>query len=61
VKYHILRSFGATTTIFSFLEPLEVIQLQGVDKWMYTVAVSRVQNRYSFAKKLYFAFKGKPY
>ena len=39
---HILQSFGATTTIFSYLDPLEVLVLQVLGKWMYMRAISRV-------------------
>ena len=37
----IVRSFGATDTIFSFLKPCEVLRLQGIDIWHYNNAISR--------------------
>ena len=43
--YHILVSYGATTTIFSFFEPVETIQFQALNKWLYKTAVARVQTQ----------------
>ena len=41
------------TTILNFLDPLEQIQMQLVDTWMYKVAISRVQVRYQLHPMLY--------
>mmetsp|Transcript_29708 Transcript_29708/g.36861 ORF Transcript_29708/g.36861 Transcript_29708/m.36861 type:complete len:89 (+) Transcript_29708:150-416(+) len=45
---------GATTEIFAYLTPQEVIKMQGLNKWMYAKAVSRVQMRYRLPKTLLF-------
>jgi len=42
-SYHILKSFGATMTIFSFLQPQEVVCLQLLNRWMYSAGVPRAQ------------------
>ena len=35
------RSYGAVCEMIQFLEPLEALELQALDKWFYNVAVSR--------------------
>ena len=42
-SYHILYSFGAVAEIFMFLEPLESLFFQGINRWMYHKGVSRAQ------------------
>ena len=44
----ILRSYGATTTIFSFMKSFNVLEFQRINKWMYQKGVSRVQKNWKF-------------
>ena len=39
----ILLSYGATTTMFGYMEGLDVLKIQHVNRWMYTKGVCRVQ------------------
>ena len=39
----LLKIYGVTTELFSFLYPLEVLKFQVLNQWMYTHGVSRVQ------------------
>ena len=41
-----LQSFGAMTELFSFLEELETLQFQLLNKLAYDKVVSRVQTRW---------------
>mmetsp|Transcript_22881 Transcript_22881/g.28438 ORF Transcript_22881/g.28438 Transcript_22881/m.28438 type:complete len:96 (+) Transcript_22881:32-319(+) len=50
--YHILMSFGATDTIFNFLEQHQVLNLQQLNRWMYEKGVSRAQRRWRSAWKV---------
>ena len=40
--------------VWEYLDPLEVVTWQALDKWMYDKAVSRAQTRFSVARKVYF-------
>ena len=42
-RYGLLHSFGATYTILSYFEALQVCKLQRLNRWMYKRGVSRVQ------------------
>ena len=44
----LVRQFGATDVLLSFLDALEVLRLQQLDRWMYEVGISRVQVSLSF-------------
>ena len=59
VCIHLVKSYGATTVIMSFLTVLEKLSLQACDKWMYDKGVSRVQTRLNFRKDRLFFCGGK--
>lgn len=40
-----IKSFGVTRVVFSYLEQIETLRLQSVDRWFYRTAVGRVQTR----------------
>ena len=52
-SYHILMSFGAWDEIFAFMDPIEVIKSQIVNRWMYSRGVARCQRYWKF-KHFYF-------
>lgn len=43
VSDQLLKSFGATNHVFSMLPPGEVIRLQQLNLWSYTIGVARCQ------------------
>ena len=45
-KIDIIRSYGGTTELLSFLDPLEVLYLQRLNSWMYENGIWRVQTSY---------------
>ena len=51
----LVQSLGATDVIFSCLSQIEVVLMQGLSKWMYNVAVSRVQVRLPLHKTILFS------
>ena len=51
---HIIKSYGATTGITSFLTQLEVINLQHLCKWMYQNGIARVQFKIPSSRLHYF-------
>ena len=50
MKQSIVKSYGAMTTILSYLDPSCQTSLQALDKWMYKTAVSRVQRSIQLSK-----------
>ena len=60
---HILRSFGATISVFDFLTQSEVIKLQVLHPWIYGIGIGRVQIIWRLPKRyFYFASPfGTPY
>ena len=48
------RSFGAFTHLASLLEPVEFLQLQAVNRFLYDAGVSRVQMKWLLANNLHF-------
>ena len=49
-----VKSLGATMTLFSMLEELEQIKIQACSRWMYDVGVGRVQTRFPQHRSKYF-------
>lgn len=43
LSLRLIQCYGATTAIFSLLDAVEVLKLQGLNKHMYSFGVSRVQ------------------
>ena len=51
-----MLSYGAITVILSYLDPLETLQLQLMNRFMYKVGVPRVQQKVKLVEKyLFFA------
>ena len=48
LSLRLLKSYGATTEIFSFFDQQMVTQFQAFNLWMYEHGVSRVQTRLRF-------------
>ena len=50
----VLASYGGMTVLLSFLNTLEQLKLQALNKWAYTVAISRVQVTINLATQHFF-------
>lgn len=50
----LVKSFGATRVLFSYLEQLEVLLMQNCNKWFYNVGVGRIQTRLLLLPNLLF-------
>ena len=50
----LLQSFGATNSLFDFLEPIQVLLLQQMNTWMYKTGISRVQTFWSILRYSFF-------
>ena len=57
----LITSFGAFTTIFGFMRAHEVVQFQGVCKFMYRSGVSRVQTYFRLDLKCFFTRTNRDY
>ena len=55
-KVHILQSFGATYEICGFLEPLDILKLQQLSRWLYNRGIARVQTYWRLRKRYYFTY-----
>ena len=48
------RSYGAMTSVFEFLTPLETIKLQFLNQWFYSVGIQRIQIKIQLPYPVYF-------
>ena len=53
------QNYGAMMIVMQYLPRIEQLSLQGLDKWQYTIGVSRVQVRLETGKMFYFYISGK--
>ena len=54
ISERLLKSFGATHTIFSFMRTLEVLKLQHMCSWQYSIGVARCQIKWARASLICF-------
>ena len=45
LSLRLIQSYGATTTIFGYLEQRQILLMQQTNKWFYSKGVGRVQTR----------------
>ena len=50
----ILQSFGATNVIFAYLEPINTLRLQALNRWQYRLGIGRMQTRWSYERQIHF-------
>ena len=50
----LLKNYGAVDILLSYMEPVEAIQLQGLNKWMYNPGIGRSQVKWEFKQRFFF-------
>ena len=50
----LLKNYGAVDILLSYMEPLEAIQLQGLNKWMYNPGIGRSQVKWELKQRFFF-------
>ena len=51
ISYKLYTSFGPIDGVSQYLCPLEILQMQQINKYFYKIAVSRVQTRFTLRNR----------